>query len=211
MKIPGFFLLKPVQYGLGIAAIVGMIGLWYRGKINDAKDEAINDYKMAANDTLQKKLKVVQDSAAAVVKATRDSLRDAQLRADVERRRTVSALASYNAARAAIDVNAPQPAGVPVGHVVVPIAFVVAADSAIKMLPILLEQSALERAASQRTIAAFMHQDSLKDVQIGLIRAQVTQLEVALKAAQPSLMDRAKDAALGGAIIYGAVQLLGRK
>lgn len=209
MKLPAFLLLKPVQYAAGILAIVTVVGLWYRGKIKDAEARGANEQLMAANDSLQRQNQIDRDSAAVIVEATRDSLLQARLRSDVVRRAAGTATVNYETQRRPINVNAPQPAGVPAGHIVVPIAFVQAADSMAKMIPDLLTQMALERAASQRRIDALLFADSLKDVAIRLKDERIVQLGVALEASKPSVMDRVKDAAIGGALIYGAVQLLG--
>jgi len=209
VKIPGLLLLKPVQYGIGLVAIVGVVGVWYRGKINDAKDQAIADFQSAANDTLQARNKIVRDSADAVVKKMADTLLAVQLRADVARRSTIAASANYDAQRRLVNTSAPQPAGVPAGSVIVPIAFVVAADSAIKMLPILLTQAALERAASQQQIEALRFQHTQDTIAIRLVQEQNAQLRAAIEAAKPGLLDRAKGYAIGGVIVYAAVTLLG--
>jgi len=207
--IPAVLLSKPALYAGAVVAVLTVGGLWYRGKINDAKREAVLEQQMAANDSLTVQNQVVRDSAAKVVEATRDTLLQVQLRADVQRRSTVAASANYDAQRRLVNTGTPQIAGVPAGHMVVPIAFVVAADSAIKMLPILLTQAALERAASQQRIDALVLQHMLDTTAIRLRDERIVQMGVALEAAKPSLLDRTKGYVIGGVVVYAAVKLLG--
>lgn len=210
MKIPGFLLLRPVQYAIGIAAVAGLVTVWISRHDAKVGREAVNDLKTALNDTLQAELEVVRDSAAKVVEATRDTLQEVRLRADVVRRSVGTASTNYDAQRRLVNTSAPQPAGVPAGHVVVPLAYVQAADSAIRMLPRLLEQAALERAASQQRIDALLLQHTLDTMAIRLRDQRIVLLNEALSAAKPSVSSKLKWAGYGAAAAVVALQLLSK-
>lgn len=197
MKVPGFLLLKPVQIALAGLSIIGAVALWFKAHDNNVRERDRLEQKVAATQEAYEQMVVV-------TKAKDDTLRTARANTDTVKVYLQSAAASYNRQRAGISTTAPQPAGVPAGSVVVPIAFVESADSLARMVPILLATIEVERIASQRRIAA-------GDSTIRLLETQNAQLRLAIEAAKPGISDRLKWAGYGGAAVALGMMVLGNR
>lgn len=197
MKVPGFLLLKPVQIALAGLSIIGAVALWFKAHDNNVRERDRLEQKVAATQEALERQVVV-------TAAKDDTLRTARANTDTVKVYLQSAAASYNRQRAGVNTSAPQPAGVPAGSVVVPIAFVESADSLARMVPILLATIEVERIASQRRIAA-------GDSTIRLLETQNAQLRLAIEAAKPGITDKIKWAGYGGAAVALGMMVLGNR
>lgn len=197
MKIPLWLLSRPALYAGGILLALAAVGLWFR-----AHDARVRREEAARVRIEQLEIaRIRQDST---IIATQDSLSEARANVDTVVAAASAGVASYAQQRARISTTAPQPASTPPGMVVVPVSFVAAADSLAALVPQLVAQMAAERLASERRIVAV-------DSAYALARAEIVQLQIAVKAAKPGLSGKVKYAAIGGGIVAVGLALLGAK
>lgn len=194
MTLPAWLVSRPAVYAAILIATLGAVGLWFHAHDMRIKREAVT-----AELVKQKEAQIAdQDSVNALLQ---DSLDGARENTDTATVHTQAAVNSYQRNRAAINTTSSQPSGVAAGSIVVPIAFVHAADSLARLVPQLMNTMAQERAASELRI------EGLKTI-VALQDSAIVQLKIAVSAARPGLSGRIKDAAIGGAIVAIGLQLL---
>lgn len=180
---------------IAAGAIVILLVVWLYSR---SRDERIRREAVAKAEVA--KLSAERARADTLNTLLRDSLRTAQARTDTVRITTTAAAKSYERERSKVDTAAPQPAGVPEGHVIVPVSYVQAADSLAALVPTLTAALDSERAVSERRINALIRTDSLT-------RAINRQLQIQLEATKPRTSDKLKWAMIGGGVALGAVAI----
>lgn len=187
---------RKLPWALGAVLIAALtIGLWLRARDARVRREAT---AAAAIQAVEAK-RAQADSTNAVL---RDSLRSVRARTDTVRIVVTNTVQAYVRERAAVDTEAPRPANVPPGSVVVPLSFVASADSLAKLVSVLNATIETERMAYERRIAALIRTDSLSRAINGQLHAQI-------RAARPGITDRLQWAGVGAAVAFGAVAIFG--
>jgi hypothetical protein len=185
---------KAYWIGGGVVALILAISLWFAAHNARIRREAV---AKAATERLVKERQRV-DSVNVVL---RDSLRIERVRTDTVKIVITAAAENYQRERGKVDLAAPQPAGVPAGHVVVPVSYVQAADSVAKLVPVLTNRIESERITYEARIDGLVRADSLS-------RAINEQLRIQIKAAGPGVTGRLKWAGVGALVTLGAVAIL---
>jgi len=181
---------------IAAGAVVVFLTIWLYSR---SRDERIRREAVAKAEVTQ--IKAARAHADTVNAMLRDSLQAAHAHTDTVRVVVDTALASYAAERGKVDItHAAQPLGTPVGFVVVPVAYVQAADSVAALVPTLTAALDAERAVSSQRIAALIRTDSMS-------RAINTRLETEIKAVKPHTSDKLKWALIGGGIALGVKAL----
>lgn len=191
--MPAWLFSKPAIFAGIVTSGLLVGGLWFRSHDARVRRDAVVNEKIKATEA-------ALELQAVALQAAQDSLEAARLATDTVRVYVQNAAATYARARTGINTTAPQPPGTPAGSVVVPIAFVHAADSLARLVPELLATIRIERTASERRIAA-------GDSTIRLLEAQNAQLRIAIAAAKPGIAGKLKWAGYGGAAVALGLQL----
>jgi hypothetical protein len=172
------------------------LGLWFHAHDARIRKQAVVAERVKATEAAR----VHQDS---IVATLQDSLRAARGHTNTLVVHAKAASATYAQQRAAVDVSAPQPDSVPAGMVVVPIAFVTAADSLSSQVERLTATIASERIASTARILA-------GDSANAILRAEVAQLRIAAEVGKIGTSDKIKYGAIGGGVMAAAILILGK-